>query len=343
MATATEVSRPQNTILTPARKFRQLATDIASSMLTDWVGKAKAGEAVGRISAALSAAAAAAKDPSDFYACTPQSVGQCVAIAALTEIMPGTGATALAYVIPRRPRKGEDPQLQFQFSHRGLAALAARVGCALIAVPVGMNDQLQISDGEVAVHTQDPDDPVMTWDGLRGAIVIVKMRDNGQVVYRGWMPKTLIDRRRQASDTFQWAEKTGGWAQEKSPWHVWPVEMAMKTAMHYAISRGWCVIDDAAATRAMAVEQSQDIITVQAEAPPRIDNSMASDALADRLEQSDSQTTTREAELLAMIDTAGDVEAFNRVEDAIAGAEADGSITGAEAARLRKHLEDKAG
>ena len=34
----------------------------------------------------------------------------------------------------------------------------------------------------------------------------------------------------------------------------------MKTAMHYAIGRGWCVIDDTEAVRALQADVQSDII-----------------------------------------------------------------------------------
>jgi hypothetical protein len=37
----------------------------------------------------------------------------------------------------------------------------------------------------------------------------------------------------------------------------------MKTAMHYAIARGWCVIDDTDAQRALSADVESDIIDVE--------------------------------------------------------------------------------
>ena len=126
----------------PALAYRRQASALAKGILTDWVGEDRAAEASGRISAALSAAAASAKKPEEFYACTPQSVATCVAVSALTGVMPSTGATSLAYLIPRRARKGEPPQLTYQLSHRGLNALARRSGQTMIAIPIGLDDRI---------------------------------------------------------------------------------------------------------------------------------------------------------------------------------------------------------
>lgn len=233
----------------PAR-FRQVATQIAGSLLSEWVGEERAREATGRIAAAMSASASAARNPADFYACTPQSIGVCVALSALTGIMPGTGSTALAYVYPRRPRKNEAPQLQYSLSHRGLNALAKRCGLTMVATPVGTADKLAItSDGEVEVQALDLDNPPTDWDELRGVMVVTKETAYGRILHRGWVPKKLIAERRKLS----LSDKS-----DYSPWKTWPVEMAIKTAMHYAVSRGWCVIDDTEATRALSADSEQD-------------------------------------------------------------------------------------
>lgn len=336
MATDTAITKPARN---PANQFRSMAKQIAGSMLTDWVGTERAGEATGRISAALAAAAASAKDPSDFYDCTPQSIGQCIAVAALTEIMPGTGAAALAYVVPQRARKGEPPQLQFMFSHRGLNALARRTGQTMIAVPVGHKDELDFSPtGDVIVRNRDIDNPPSVESELRGVLLTVQEIGNGQVTCRQFVPKKLIDKRRASSRAGQ---------NQYGPWSNWYVEMAMKTAMHYAIARGWCVIDDAAATRALSVEQQQDLVVVQ----PRViehepDDRTPSEALADKLEgkaePAQAEQLSPEAEYLARIDAAATIEEQNAIANDIEADLQDGTLTGSEASNLKKLLMDKA-
>lgn len=261
--------------------FRQLATRMASDLLTSWVGEERAGEAIGRIATALSASAASAKKPEDFYTCTPASIATCVAIAALTGIMPGHGSTALAYLIPRSPRRGEQKQLGFAFSHRGLAALARRSGQMMKPIPIGYGDRVRVSvDGDVEVQDLDIDNPPTEYDDLRGIVVVVKNLD-GTVMARGWMPRVLIDKRRAASDSYTYACKPGNeWAKDSDPWHQWPIEMAMKTAMHYAISRGWCVIDDTSSVRALASDITVQAVTIDS---PRLPAPGGLDELTERL------------------------------------------------------------
>lgn len=267
MSTATADKSQAPVRMDPAREFRLRNTQIATSLLKDWVGEEKAQEAAGRVAAALSASAASARDPSDFYACTPQSIGTSIAIAALTDIMPGVGATALAYVVPQRARRGEAPQLQYMLSHRGLNALARRCGQTMIAIPIGTHDQLQSdSDGDVRIVQRDIDNPPVKLADLRGVMVIVKELQSGAVLFRGWVPRVLIEQRRQMSRSAN---------SEFSPWHNWPVEMAMKTAMHYAISRGWCVIDDTSAAKALSVEAAADLPALPAPSGPATVNDLA--------------------------------------------------------------------
>lgn len=230
--------------------FRANVNKIATSLMTDWVGEDRAGEAVGRIAAALTSARASARDPRDFDLCTPESVGHCVAVAALTGIMPSTGAGALAYVIPQRPRRDDPPQLQYRLSHRGLAALALRSGMHMTAIPVGMNDELTVTDdGRARIAKMDLDNPPETMDELRGVIVVVKSEKRGHVIHSGFLAKKLIEKRRAMSLSYK---------ANSGPWIDWPIEQAMKTAMHYAASRGWCVIDDTAAIHAMVADVTGD-------------------------------------------------------------------------------------
>lgn len=264
MSTAEKPKQELQKMSGPAH-FRHSATSIANAMLKDWVGEERAAEATGRIAVALAASAAASKKPEEFYECTLQSVGKVIAISALTGIMPSTGAVALAYAIPRRPRKGEAPQLQYQLSHRGINALANRAGMHMVAIPISYTDKLVVLDsGDVKVEDRDLDNPPVDESEMRGVMVVVRKLDTGKVLCTGWVAKKLIDERRAVSDSYVFAEQPGKeWAKESSPWHVWYVEQAMKTAMHYAIARGWCVVDDTEAVRALKADQEADYQNVQ--------------------------------------------------------------------------------
>jgi recombinational DNA repair protein RecT len=254
----------------PAQKFRMQVYQTAGSLLSSWVGDDKAREAAGRLSVALAASASSARKPDDFFDCTPESVARVVATSALTGIMPSTGAASLAYAIPRRPRKGEQPQLQYMLSHRGINALANRAGLHMLAIPISYSDEIEVAEsGEVKVKSIDIDNPPMREDELRGVVVQVKRLETGLIVATGWVAKKLILERRQGSDGYRFAEQNE-YAKDSDPWHKWFVEMAMKTAMHYAISRGWCVIDDTEAVRALSADVADDVIDAESTPVKRV-------------------------------------------------------------------------
>lgn len=271
------VEEKETKAISPAVQFRKTAIVMAQSLLKDWVGEERAREATGRIAAAISSSAAASKDPNEFYRCTPQSVATCVAVAALTGIMPSTGAAALAYVVPQRPRKDEDPQLSYMLSHRGLNALAQRCGQTMIAIPISKRDKIEDNgDGEVTIVDRDIDNPPTSYDDLRGVVVIVKRLDTAMVITRGWVPKSLINARKEVSRSAK---------SSYSPWTTWPVEMSMKCAMHYAVTRGWCVIDDTEAVRALSVDTESDFDSGTIEGSVSAKRIAANESLADQLER----------------------------------------------------------
>jgi hypothetical protein len=255
---ATQKDKP----LTPAQAFGKSVTDTALAILSDIIDEDRARVAAGRVALALRSAASSARNPSDFHDCTKESVGRVIAISALTNIMPSTGATALAYAIPRRARKGEQPQLTYQLSHRGINALANRAGMHMVAIPISHTDEIQDDGtGNVVVKSRDFDNPPTTEEELRGVIVQVRSLKTGLIVCSGWVPLKLILARRAQSDGYNYAEKPGNdYAKESDPWHKWFVEQSMKTAMHYAIGRGWCVIDDTEAVKALAEDAKADYI-----------------------------------------------------------------------------------
>lgn len=262
-----QVEEPGKAIHVPAAKpvsravqFRMQAMQIANTMMSDWLGTDRAKEAAGRLSVALSAARASSKNPADFDSCTPESVGRVIALCSLTNIMPGTGAGALAYVIPRKV--GNVQQLNYQLSHRGINALANRAGMHMIAIPVGYGDEIRVDpDGSCVIVSQDFDNPPTSIEDLRGVVLVVKSLTTGQVIHSGFVARKLILDRRETSDGWKYAEKPGKeYAKETDPWHRWPVEQAQKTAMHYAVGRGWCVIDDTESSLAIAADVKSDVV-----------------------------------------------------------------------------------
>lgn len=150
-----------------------------------------------------------------------------------------------------------------------MAALAKRANLSLIAYPISTRDELESDEaGEVVIRSRDFDNPPTGEHDLRGVMVLVRSAETGVVLCRGFVPKSIINTRRAESDSFLYAEKPGNdWAKESSPWHKWYVEMSIKTAIHYAIGRGWCVIDDTEAVRALQVDMEGDHTPIQSVLP----------------------------------------------------------------------------
>ena len=271
------------TVASRAKEFHHTASAMAGRLLEQWVGRGRADEAKGRIATALSAAASSANKPEDFYACTTKSIANVIAVSALTGIMVSNGQGALAHAIPRRDRKGEAPKLRYQFTHRGLNALARRSGQTMIPIPASMSDKIKLDDdGNVDMSGIDIDNPPDSWDQMRGIVLIIKELGSGSVTFRGWVPKRVIQKRRAVSDSYNYALNNPH-ARKSDPWHVWPIEQSMKTAMHYGFGRGMCVIDDRQSVQALEIEAKDDLPDEQppsavANLEAKMDEMYASDA-----------------------------------------------------------------
>lgn len=136
----------------------------------------------------------------------------------------------------------------------------------MIAVPVSMTDSISINEcGEVSIDNIDPDNPPTNEADFRGILLTVKNTQTGMILARQWVSKKVINERREASDAYQFAKKTE-WAQKSDPWHKWYVEQSIKTAMHYAVARGWCIIDDTESLRALSADVESDLAALPAPA-----------------------------------------------------------------------------
>jgi phage RecT family recombinase len=183
--------------------------------------------------------------------CSPESVAYCVAMCALTELMPG-GPLPTAYLIPRRAKGAME--LQWQISWRGMTELARRAGWRIRAITVDKDDVFSVRRGlhEDLVHEPDPDRSP-TYETLRG-VYVVATHPTEPAAWE-WVPKALIERRRQVSQS------------RSGPWTEWAVEMAQKTAIRYALGRGLVPLDDAGrfAVSRDSDEQATPLVAVSEE------------------------------------------------------------------------------
>ena len=230
--------------LTP-KSFRGLVEASAGSFLTNLLGSEEGARASARVGLAFAAAVRAAKKPQDLYRCSPESVSSAVAMSALTDLMPG-GAMPLVWLIPR------GGELQWMPSHRGLTVLAQRCGYIVRAVPVSHADQLEIEMGDVVKHVADPDSWPTSVSELRGVYVKITRMSDGASFGAPWLPSEAIAQRR----------KQGG-----PVWNQWPVEMAQKTAIRWAMARGYVPIEGIEMQQALEADKEPEPVKVSISAP----------------------------------------------------------------------------
>ena len=121
MATEELTTRPAQP-LTPAQQYGRSVESLAMRELEKVLGSEEGKKAAARTALAFRATALA--NPT-VYECDAGSVASCVAISALTNLMPG-GPNPDCYLVPRRV-KGQQT-LNWMISHRGLQKLATRAG-----------------------------------------------------------------------------------------------------------------------------------------------------------------------------------------------------------------------
>lgn len=238
------------------------------ALVSDVLGGEKAREAAGRIS--LSLMALAKKTPG-IMDCTPASVAEAVAMSVVTGLIPG-GAMPTCYVLPRKTRDGTT-ELNWQLGFRGMLQLCQRAGFAVAAYPVypGRVPEFD-AQGRLVIPSKRLPPVERTVANLIGVIVKVRRIADGSEFADVFVEADLIETRRNASDAYQRGTKPGApdYAR-KSPWFQWEEEMALKTAIRYAISRGAVPVDDVA-QRALEADGRGDIIeadAVEVTPPPR--------------------------------------------------------------------------
>jgi recombinational DNA repair protein RecT len=223
-------------------------------------------QALDRVAVAFRAIAA--RQPK-VYAATPASIGRCMALSALTNLVPG-GPLPHVDLIPREKwRKDESGrwvrdavELDWQIGWRGYIELAARAGCRARPVAVYTHERFVWEEGLESnlEHRPDPSRPEYgSWEALVGVYVVVRYRDGTKDFVM--LPRSAIEERRAVSQAWRtWSD----WKMAKDkgeplmskydrnkpmdepdcPWVTWPIEQALKTGIRYAASRGVLAFDD---------------------------------------------------------------------------------------------------
>lgn len=208
------------------------------------VGAQDLKRSIDRVMVAFRQAAAASPD---LMQCDPTSIARAIALSALTGLQPG-GPLPDVYLLPQRANGRLT--CDWRISWRGYATLCARAGYRLRAVEVHEGDTFEYAEGLFPDLKHLPAGGRNTWDTLQ-AVYVVAHRVGHQHEVPAFMvvPRSTIEARRNASPS-----------RNSGPWQSWPLEMARKAAIRYAIQRGLVPLDDVAAH---AYEQDRDTVEAQ--------------------------------------------------------------------------------
>lgn len=273
----------------PAKQYRNLVHNKALEFLQQMAGTNAGKEAAGRVALAFRQAAAT---QSKLYACTPESVAHAIALSAMTGLMPG-GPLPDVYLIPRKN------QLNWQVSFRGYQKMAARCGVRVRAHAVFSDDLFEVTKGiNPSIHHVPNMESEENWANLRAVYVVANYKDGTSDF--SVIKKSDIEKRREKSDAWRRFGAT-------SVWGEWPIEMALKTGLRYAIARGLVSLDEAASA---AYEQDgvqdapqREVIDAKASASP-VESGMS--ALGQSVAEITDQGTTHD--LVDAVDLRSPVE-----------------------------------
>lgn len=219
--------------LTPQQSFGRTVQGLAERGLVEMFGSENGKQAAARVAVAFRAAAASAKDPSALYKCSPESVASCMALSAMTQVMPG-GAYPGCYLIPKGGALG------WWISARGVKTLARRNGQVVATFPYFNFDDVEIDEFEMTFRLTKGDGDRDDYKSLDGIVVLVRDLSTSAKLGMRVVTKAQIEKRRRKS-----LQPNGG------PWAEWPMEMADKTAIKLAAARGDIVFDEVGATTMM--------------------------------------------------------------------------------------------
>lgn len=237
---------------TPAQAFGRTVAALAEQGLVDMFGSENGKAAAARVAIAFRAAASAAKNPDDLYRCNPASVASCMALSAMTQIMPG-GPNPGCYLIPKGGVLG------WWISSRGIKTLARRAGQVVATFPYFTFDTVEVNEFEQTMRLEkgagDRDD----YSKLVGIVVLVRDLNTGAKLAMRDVTKAQIEKRRAKS-----MQPNGG------PWKDWPMEMAEKTAVKFAAARGEIVFDDVGNTTMSRDAEVIEAVQVEQPAPRQL-------------------------------------------------------------------------
>lgn len=263
-----------------SQRFNQKLADLAEQALASLPAEQR-DQAIGRVINAFRTGIASARDPSQLYAAIGNPAGRAsmaraIYESAVTGLYPG-GPLPDVYLTPRKIQ--DSPSIVWFPSFRGLLKLVERSGWAAEVTPVFVGEAFEVKatpSGPVYLHTPDPfPTEVRTLEELRGSIVRAFPPTGGEP-RQITISQPEILKRRARSDGFKYGRGN-------SVWDQWPLEMAHKTALIYAIKRG-LIPTEPILVRALEANAADRILDTTAEiVQPRKIVASGEDALADAL------------------------------------------------------------
>lgn len=240
----------------PAQRYQRTVEALASRELTTMLGKEEGARAAARFGLAFRQTAASVPD---LYKCAPASVARALAMSLLTNLLPG-GPVPKVYMFPRRIKGVHE--VQWQVAPTGYLELVKRAGVRPVVVVVyegqqqAVEEQLrEIAANPSALYIPPAVDEGGSWEDLLGAYILAIDTETGSAAPDVlWLPKSEIEKRRNCSDSWK---RSGA----SSVWGKWPAEMIRKTAIKYAVARGYLPLDDTGLL-GLQEDQRQDAVEV---------------------------------------------------------------------------------
>ena len=213
------MSHYNNSAMTLADLKRGVMKQAHNNLTRMLADEDRAKAAAVRCGLAFEAAVASAKRPEALLSCSMESIARCVAMTAITDLSPG-GPASECWLVPK------GGHLQWWIGHRGIMKAGRRSGYQIRPVIVAKDDPvLRVEFGDVVEHESNIDGEPMRWEDIRGGYVTITHMATGRVIGRPWLNAFEIGKRREK-------------ALNQAFWNAWPVEMSMKTLLHWVLKRG---------------------------------------------------------------------------------------------------------
>lgn len=242
-------NQPPAKKLSPAANFLTVCEGMAQRTLKQMLGNDEGKKRAAMFALAFQSAASSAKDGGKaLYACDPDSVAMALVNSIITGIMPG-GPSPGCYILPK------DNRCQWWINHRGMIQLARQSGQWVSVRRCYEGDMVDIWEGTNGLEIRLPvprRDAPESYDALLEIVVVVR-DESGRLLGVERVSKHQIEARRKKSQMA-----------DAGPWKDWPLEMADKTAIKYAVNRGIIVINDREAREIMARDEEDKNVILDA-------------------------------------------------------------------------------